>query len=181
MLKRTLHIGLLTAIAGLYSCGQNTRGTACTDTKAFFKQQTEKPAAQQTGIEKDLVFGNKREHTTNAKVKWEDELKPFTDIDLLKLSYNGRFTIDTAERSSSGYTIVYNCTDPKTDLQQVTVQYIDGNIGMVKALYTEQNSLYQSGTTLTYYTDSCFSITGTQEVKLGNAVTYSVSGRFIKS
>jgi hypothetical protein len=180
MLKRVIYAGLMAGVAGLYSCSQNQGGSGYADTKAFFEKRMELDSIHQTGIEKELVFGDKHEHTRSDTVNWKEELKSFAEIDLLKPSYNGRYTIDTLERNHEGYTVIYKCTDLKTGLQEVTISYTNDHISMLRALYTESNSLYRSGKILTYYTDSCYSITGNQTVKMGNAVCYSINGKFIR-
>jgi hypothetical protein len=46
----------------------------------------------------------------------------------------------------------------------------------LKAIFTEQNTLYSATKNMIYYADSLFTINGSQQAKLGNEVTYSVTG-----
>lgn len=178
MLKRFFHACLMATV--VCSCTKTTQQSPYIDTRAFFEEQISTLKQQQVAVEKHLAFGNRQEQLVNKAVDWDKELSSFKEIDMRKPSYNGRYTIDTISNKDTGYKIRYRSADPKTDLREVIVGCADGRIQSVMAFYNKANSLYLAGKTLVYCADSGYSVTGSQEVKLGNAIDYSAGGRFIK-
>jgi hypothetical protein len=149
------------------------------DTKTFFEEQVTILSSKHAGLEKELSFTDKHQHVKIDHVNWKEELTPFIEIDFHKPSYNGRFALEKVN-TAIGYNNIYQNIDPKTDLQKLVVAFDQrGNVSSIEAEYRENNSLYRAIKTLVYYTDSCYSISGKQEVTLGNSIEYSTHARIV--
>jgi hypothetical protein len=169
---------MLLFCAAVSSCSQQKGVSSYTDTAAFFETQIAHLTNQNKGIHKKMTFGNKVEDITLSNADWKKELSSFSQVELNKPSYNGRFDIDTVRTDEHIYSVRYRSNDPKIDLREVDFAYANDQIHSVKMIIGESNSLYNASKTLIYDADSGYSIEGTQEVSLGSPATYSVKAVF---
>jgi hypothetical protein len=163
----------------LSSCQTDQRLSAqYADTRSFFEAEAVRLASQHSALHKVLVFGDSSVTQQLDPVKWQNELRPFIEIDLLKNAYKGRFRADSTARSDETYVVTYTPMDAKTDLKSLSITYTakDRFICLIKAHYDEDNTLYKATKDLVYYTDSLFTISGSQQVRLGNNLKYTVTG-----
>lgn len=169
-------------MAMLLACGAEQRASqsAYFDTKAFFEAEAGRLHAQALKLDKTLVFGERTETQHIDTVNWQEELEPFTTIDMRKPAYAGRFMVDSAATGEDAYTITYTRTDPKTDLAAVEIRFMHGTPRSFRITMQEKNTLYASGKVLQYDTDSAFSIEGQQSVALASGKEYRIAARFIK-
>lgn len=180
-MRKIVILNLLLGI--LFSCQtEQHHSVDYIDTRSFFEGEVTKLSSQHQSLRKVLVFGDSSVTQQLDVVKWQDELRPFIEIDLLKNAYKGRFKIDSTVGGESTYIVTYTPLDTKTDLKtlSVTLTNKDHMICSVKAHYNEDNTLYKATKDLVYYTDSLFTISGSQQVQLGNNLKYTVTGRIIE-
>lgn len=151
------------------------------DTKGFFEGEAIRLAKEKFSLKKQMVFNDKQETKTLDTANWKKELAPFIAIDMFKPSYNGRFKKDSM-LFDNYYQLTFTSTDKKTDLKTIDI-WVDNNSRKVKAiamLISDNNTIYESGKLLKYYTDSAFSIEGEQHIKLAKGIKYVVAGKLIK-
>lgn len=175
---RIVVLGLL--VCTLFSCDKGKQNTVeYFDSKSFFETAALQLSAKHKSLEKELMFGDSSLTQQFDTVDWKKELQPFAEIDLLKNGYKGRFKVDTTQQSSTEWTIIYTSQDAKTDLKELTlsIRQPDNALRYFKARFNTDNTLYEATKELVYYTDSLFTISGSQQVQLGKNLTYSVTGR----
>lgn len=133
------------------------------------------------GLHKTLFFDTKDQTTELRSPDWKKELEPFLAIDLQKVSYQGRFEVDTVTLGDTAYRIDYRATEKQTDLQYCTLvcDKQDGSMLSFSATFKHLNNLYQSTKTYTYSPLQGYSIKGDQQVKLVKPVDYEIEGIFI--
>lgn len=176
-MTRTVSLALF--LCTLFSCETDKRNTAAYfDTKSFFEKAALKLSIQQKALKKELVFGDSSVTQQFDRVDWKKELQPFAEIDLQKNGYKGRFKVDTIQNGNQR-TITYTSEDPKTDLKElmITLKHSDHSLQYLKARFGTTNTLYEASKELVYYTDSLFTIKGAQQVRLGNNLIYTVTGK----
>lgn len=130
-----------------------------------------------------MLFNGKNESVKTDSINWEKELSAFVAIDFLKPSYAGRFKKDSFLVDENNYHLNYVSNDQKTDIKKVEINF-DLNTKKVKSIIfrmSEINTIYESEKTLKFYTDSAFSISGKQNIKLTKGVNYQVNTRFLKN
>ena len=167
----------------IFACSINqkksTDGTNF-DTKAFFEEQIKLLHSQHHTLKKEMVFNGKTEEIKSDSINWAKELGAFASIDFLKPAYLGRFTKDSFSINENCSRTIYLSDEPKTDLKKVEVTYAlsSNKITSIILEMNETNTIYQSVKKLCFYTDSAFSITGHQNIKLTEGISYSVKGNF---
>jgi len=152
------------------------------DTKKFFEQQIKSLKAQHVFIVKDMLFNGKRETTKTDSINWEKELSAFALVDLLKPSYQGRFSIDSTKTMENKLRITYHSIESKSELRNIEI--ILNNNSVPYSLFFEfknENAIYESEKKLIYFTDSAFIISGKQSIKLTEGANYLVSAKIVKN
>lgn len=172
---------IVLCVGVIVSCKPSTKNTIVPymDTKLLFEKAIKQLNTEHKILNKTLVFGDSVAIQNVKDVDWETELRPFTEVDLRKNTYKGRFNIKLERDDEHYISLKYIATDGKTDLKElsVTVTKPDSMLVELKAIFTEQNTLYSATKNMIYYADSLFTINGSQQAKLGNEVTYSVTGK----
>jgi hypothetical protein len=148
------------------------------DTKTFFEGQIAQLSQRQVHLVKELLFNGKKELFSSDSINWKKELEAFVSVDLLKLSYRGRFNKDSINLNQEGYVIIYNANDKNVDLKSVKI-YFDRSKAVRSIEYDmgKNNTIYESGKRLYFSVDSGYSISGRQNVKLTQGVIYQVNAR----
>lgn len=175
---RTVVSGLLVCL--MFSCETGKQNTvAYFDTKSFFEEAAMQLSVQRKSLEKELVFGDSSLTQQFTTADWKKELQPFAEIDLLKNGYKGRFRVDTTQQNETECTITYTSQDAKTDLKEliITLGQADQKLHHLKATFSTDNALYEATKEMVYYTDSLFTLSGSQQVRLGKNLRYHVTGR----
>lgn len=167
--------------SGLLTCcsfEKKNTATAYLDTHSLFAQEIEQLSHQSKGLTKTLRFGDSLAIQKGETVNWSKELQPFTEIDLYKKSYKGRFAVSTKDSADDFLLLTYIATDAKTDLRSLTVTLNrkDSSMRALSAEFTEENALYSAKKNLCYFADSLFTIDGSQRINLGKVIDYSVVG-----
>ncbi|MES2558776.1 MAG: hypothetical protein V4590_03495 [Bacteroidota bacterium] len=147
------------------------------DTKSFFEATITRLSAHGNLLHKELMFGDSTVTQQPSTVNWANELQPFVEIDLHKNAYKARFKADTSKQANT-YQVTYTPLDTQTDLKNlvVTIDNSTDAISSIHARFSEQNTLYEATKELVFYNDSLFTISGSQQVKLGKNISYSITG-----
>jgi hypothetical protein len=173
---------ILCVLTLLVSCDSNrTQKEIYWNSISYFQSETTRLTAERIGLHKKLLFDHKDQTTELLTPDWKKELEPFLAIDLQKVSYQGRFDVDTITVGDTAYRIHYQATEEQTDLQNCTVvcDKQNGSIISFSAKFNHLNNLYQSTKTYTYSPLQGYSIKGDQQVKLVNPVDYEIEGNFV--
>ena len=130
-----------------------------------------------------MVFNGRHESIKTDSINWEKELSAFASIDFLKPSYNGRFQKDSSFINENNFRLIFLCEDKKTDIKKVEINFdlITRKVKSIIFLMSETNTIYESEKQLKFYTDSAFSVSGKQNIKLTEGVNYQVNVRFLKN
>lgn len=166
----------------LASCNSTpTQQETFWDSKSYFQSEITRLTNEHIGLDKTLLFDTKDQTTKQATPNWEKELEPFCKIDLQKVSYKRRFTIDTLTLGDTAYKIEYTAIEPQTDLQYCSIICANsaGRMISFSATFKHLNNLYRSTKTYVYTPRQGYSITGDQQVKLVTPVDYEITGHFM--
>ncbi|MES2689531.1 MAG: hypothetical protein V4658_03965 [Bacteroidota bacterium] len=144
------------------------------NTKAFFAAETGRLEKSKHGIIKTLMFNNEtRQLIIEDTVNWQQELAPFTEIDLSSDVFSQAFLVDTIMNGSSAK-ITYMGKDEKMELKSVVILLENNKLVRISyELYTK-NSLYANRKLLVYMPDNGYRITGFQKVNLLSGSDFSI-------
>ena len=173
------------SISCLLSCSveQNNKSVKkYFDTKSYFEQEIKSLSAKGFWIEKEMTFNNKTEKIKTDSVNWKKEMNPFLLIDLCKPSNIGRYSLDSTFINEKRIKLTYRTEDTKADIQLVEIEYNEKQtVHSIHILLRDKNTIYESETSLVYFTDSAFSIIGKQHIKYTEGITYKVNVSLFKN
>jgi hypothetical protein len=177
MLKCVFLIGIVFMLG---SCGpdKTVESFKNWDSHSYFQSETERLQREHKGLQKDLFFDKQHQTTQQPNPDWLKELEPFMSIDLQKPAYQKRFNIDTLNTGEQDYAITYLANDSQIDLRSCTIQYHNQQVVNVRIEFGQRNSIYKSSRILEYHTDSGYTISGDQDITMGDPVNYRIKGKF---
>lgn len=171
------NIGLCLITIFLFSCSQKEqeKGNALTyfDLKGYFKGEANRLNQTNRIVDKSVAINGS---ATQKKVKIEDfkkEFSTFMDADINKASWRGSFQI-----SKTPNLIAYKSTDQKIPVKKLEIALNNNKISSIQIFVTNNNILYTSKDTLSYFPDSLYEIKKTQKIKLMAAKNYRISGKY---
>lgn len=165
----------------LFACGRTgTHSGPYFDTKAYFESEASRLKKANVLALKELSLGSKTDVVQDTdSTNWTKELSLFTDIDLNKPSYRGRFTVDSLMIDTLLTEVIYKSADDKIDLKEVKISMKKGKPYRIRIERSEENTLYRSSKVMEYNTDSGYTVEGSQDVRLADGVAYRLHLHFI--
>jgi hypothetical protein len=141
--------------------------------KAYFQQQA--AALQQRNPQvKKTVLANGKEETKELKIaSWTKELSSFIDADMNKRAWAGEF-----RKAVTDSTETYTSSNEKVPVKQVRIYRSNKQISGVQIFIKNDNYLYTSTDTLSYYPGKRYEVRKTQHIKLMDKKEYRVTGIF---
>lgn len=142
------------------------------DLNQYFKQEVLRLNNSKTVVDK-TVFVNGEKEQKQVRVKnWIKEFEIFTDADINKASWRGLFKSSITPDMET-----YTSNDQKIPVKKLVVGKSDGKVRFVKIYIENNNGLYRSHDSLSYFPDSLYQIKKTQKIKLLDQKTYEIIGR----
>ena len=149
------------------SCESPSQGLTSNNKQAYFDipayfeneisilQKSNPLVSKTVRIDKDT-------ETKDLKISdWNDELSSFLVVDLNKPAYHGYIKKDSVNNQTT-----YTLSDNKTDLNKVTIKYINNIPSEFEISKTTKNFLYTTEELLTYKKGSMYSILKGQKIVL---------------
>jgi len=141
--------------------------------KAYFQQQAAELQQRNPAVKK-TVLANGRAETKELKVaSWTKELGSFIDADINKRAWAGEF-----QKTSTDSTETYTSHNEKVPVKQVRIYKSDKQISGVQIFIRNNNYLYTSTDTLSYYPGKRYEVRKTQHIKLMQQKEYRITGVF---
>jgi hypothetical protein len=172
-------LGLTLLFACSYSGGEKVVAIPYWDSKQYFANEIALLGSQSLCLQKELNFDGASENTVDSNPDWAKELDAFLAIDLRKPIYRSRLDIDTITLGDSTYQVTYQAMDAKLDLKScvLTFEHKSNTLLDVLVAFNSQNSLYTSSKLFRYHQGLYYSISGEQEVRIGDAAVYTITGK----
>jgi len=162
----------------LLSCGApeaDKQSTAVRyfDLKGYFTREAGALNRRAPLVNKTVMVNNNAENKQLKISNWEKELSAFIDADINKPAWQGAFI-----KRSNGAITTFTSNNEKVPVKSVQVTEQQGNIISLLIIIQNQNYLYSSSDTLSYYPDSLYKIRKTQQIKLMSPKQYQITGTF---
>ncbi|TDQ06867.1 hypothetical protein [Pedobacter metabolipauper] len=143
------------------------------DIKDYFNKEITRLSLKKPVFTKTVAVDTASETKTVNIKDWKRELSAFTDADLNKASWKGLFKVQ-----KNGSQEVYTSDHEKVPVKKVTVFYKGTQVKGFNILIRNNNSLYTSTDSLTYYADSIYRVKKTQHIRLLSPKVYTITGKF---
>lgn len=145
---------------------------------AWLDSLLQTPAFDGMRLRKQVTYAGREETATTAHPDWKKELQPFYDADINKPAYAGAFTADTLVRQGMRE-IRYTTTAAKIPVRQLTITYTENQISQVRIRYKKSNAWFRLEQELRITPREGYSISGTQNMAIGEEVSFTIAGRFV--
>ncbi|MDQ8053817.1 MAG: hypothetical protein REI78_12360 [Pedobacter sp.] len=123
-------------------------------------------------VEKTVSINGSKEQK-KLKVDWDREFGEFIEADINKASWSGMFAFSASDTSET-----YISQSDKIPVKQLEIKKNGNRIRSIKLIIINDNDLYRSHDTLSYYPDTLYHIIKSQKIKLMEQKRFEVVGRF---
>nr|WP_199082876.1 hypothetical protein [Pedobacter sp. ASV19] len=171
------HLFLLSSLGFLAACNPSASNPHAEDKyfdiQNYFQQEALRLNKAKPLVEKIVVVNGAEEKKKVSIADWNREFSVFSDADINKSAWKGAFKVTKSKIEE-----LYVNTEDKIPVKQVLVYRAGDKVTGIKILQNTANYLYNSVDTLVYYPDSLYQISKTQHIKLLNAKSYKITGKF---
>jgi hypothetical protein len=151
--------------------GQNTN-TSYFDIKGYFDSEIASLSKLNPSITKTVGINGSLE-TKKLKIRdWKSELSAFTDADINRASWKGLFKV-----SKSDTLLNYTSNDDKVPIKDVKIYTLNGKVERIVVIKENENYLYNSIDTLSYYSGSMYRIQKQQNIRFLSDKNYLIEGK----
>jgi len=157
----------------------NDKTTSYFSLKDFFEEEIEGLEKRQQSIEKTAFLNDKSETKTLEKVDWAQELRLFTNCDINKSAWLGKYKVDSllndAEKS---LTVSYTALDDKLRTRHITLTFVENVLTVIDIKNNSQNLIYNMVEELLYKPKEGYEVETTQKIRGMNADKWAMKVRF---
>lgn len=141
--------------------------------KTYFQQEAARLQRLNPEIKKTVVVNGKAE-TKKLKIKaWTKEFASFIDADINKRAWTGEFKKEETDSVEK-----YQSDNEKVPVKSLTIYKKDRQISGVVIVVKNENYLYTSTDTLSYFPGKNYEVKKSQQIKLMNKKEYRITGIF---
>jgi len=163
-----------------FSCNQRKESEANTnllyfDIKGYFGKEINRLQKLTPTVKKTVSVNGAVEDKSIKINDWNKELAIFVDADINKTSWKGSFNSSKTDTTEN-----FISTNKKIPVKNISIQRKGNQVLKLEIIIANQNILYSSNDTLTYYPDSLYQIKKQQKIELLKVKNYQISGRFLK-
>jgi len=163
---------------GLFGCNQREASKANKDLlyfdlKGYFVGEAIRLNKINPQVKKQVIVNGTSETSVIHITDWQKEFAIFMNADINKASWKGSFKADNNLAFEH-----YTSANKKIPVKNLLVSKTDGKVKKIEIIIANKNILYLSGDTLIYYPDSLYQIKKYQKIKLLNAKSYQITGKF---
>jgi hypothetical protein len=148
-----------------------TAGSEYFGLKSYFQKEAVRLQRINPIVNKTVVANGKTE-TKQLKLRsWTKELSSFIDADINKRAWAGEF-----DKKVSDSTETYLSHNEKVPVKRVTIYRTNKRVSGILIIIKNENYLYTSTDTLSYFPDKRYEVRKTQQIKLMNKKQYRITG-----
>jgi hypothetical protein len=150
------------------------------DLAEFYKAEAARLQAVKPVVKKAVMLNGKTEEQQLTINDWNNEFLTFSDADINKSAYVGKYTTDTLFVNNKIRKISYRANEKKlkTRLLEVEFDTIAQTPEHIHLMIETKNTLYHSFQTLHYWKNKSYSVEGRQEIRLLNPDVFKVQVNF---
>ena len=142
------------------------------DLKGFIDSETER-LAQQVSFSKTVFVNGEKETKKVENVNLKNELKPFSDSDINKPSWVGKYAVDsTFNQKKELVSLRYQAKDKKLKTKNLVVDFYKNVVSKIFIKNATNSSVANTYQTLTYQPKTGH---GVQDIHAGNVYTWYCS------
>ena len=150
------------------------------DIEKYFTSQAERLDSIKPEVTKIISSDGKEEMKKTRDIKWKNELLVFSECNLNKPAWRGKFLVDTI-MGEMDYSVVYTALDTTIQVQFAMIN-IDGkgNVTRLRLKVQTKNNLYSSIQNLSYTPLESYSVESEQHVFLSGIKKDAVFATFAR-
>ena len=146
--------------------------------KSFMEKEAERLKKDSTEVTKTVFLNGKNETHEMTVSDWKSELSVFTEADISKKSFLGKYNEEVLKEDTQTKTH-YAAKEDNLRTRELNVTFgNDGTPVKIEAVLYTTNVLYSSHQNLTYERDRGFWISGKQTIRFFSPDTFSVTSIF---
>jgi hypothetical protein len=141
--------------------------------KAYFEKEALRLQKANPTVDKTVVANGKAERRRLKLRSWTKEFSSFIDADINKRAWAGEFVKKVNDSSET-----YLAQNEKVPVKSVKILRSNKQVTGIEIIIKNENYLYTSTDTLSYYPDKRYEVRKTQQIKLMNKKQYRITGIF---
>ena len=170
----------------IYSCGNTTASKPTEDIptldyfdlKGFIKSEIARLSQKSSFSKTAYVNGDKETNKFN-KINLQNELKPFSDSDINKPSWIGKYNADsTFNEKNELIRLYYQAKDDKLKTKTLAIDFIENDVSKITIENATSSSVANTFQTLIYHSNKGFSIESKQDVSLMEENNFKIEVTF---
>lgn len=142
----------------------------------YFKDEAAKLSRQNIILEKTLIKDGVVEKQIADSINWNDEFRPFIQLDISKPAMINSYKVDTVI-TKFGYEIHYNATDSAASVRAMSVYFNEDTLVKLNAISATNNVYYYATDTLEYFGNGYYRIHASSMPKLGKDLSFELTGK----
>ncbi len=145
------------------------------DFNAYFYDQVDLLEKANTPITKTIVHNGKTETIKEPNVNWENELKPFLEIDITLPAHILSYNIDSLVDGRSTM-LHYTAKDSTPLLREIKIMLNDGKPDTIYIRKVISNSYVSSVQTMSYFGNGNYELKVNNDPQIGKNISFELSG-----
>jgi hypothetical protein len=141
--------------------------------KAYFQKEAARLQHLDPMVKKTVVVNGKSETKDLKIASWTKEFASFIDADINKRAWSGEFRKEETDSLEK-----YQSNNEKVPVKSILIYKKDRRILGLVIVIKNQNYLYTSTDTLSYFPGKQYQVRKTQQIKLMNKKEYRITGIF---
>jgi hypothetical protein len=171
--KTQLPLNAFFALLFFFSACNNSVDTTKTSNfyfslKDYFNTEAARLKQENVLVKKTVILNDKAE-TKNLKIEdWNNELLTFSDADINKSAFVGKYSIDSVFKEGKLTSVSYIANENKLKTKSITLHFSDteSTPTSIDISLETKNTLYHSTQQLHYESKVGYSVMGTQEIRV---------------
>ncbi|MEX1189016.1 MAG: hypothetical protein WED33_07140 [Bacteroidia bacterium] len=144
------------------------------DIPSFFESETKRLDSSGKTEIKLLKTADEQESVSMKPESWKDELAIFSNIDLNKSSYIGKYVVDTS-MSNNGIIVTYKTNDDKLPVKYCAFEMHADSVKWLEVRKEDKSMILSSELFWRFVPDSGYFVSGSQQIGNLSPSIYEVS------
>lgn len=139
------------------------------DLSGYLKQEIARLEQDQPSGTKRVQFDEQTDASAFQRLNYSEELAPFLDADINKVSWRDKYRADTTlQQDGQIQSIRYTALEKNLKTRELTVRYAEGQLSDIEIRYLLKSIIAESEQHMRYRPGKGFSIEGKQGMRLAS-------------
>jgi hypothetical protein len=159
---------------------EKTKAAYYFDLKDFFETEAERLKKENPVVQKMVMLNDDSESKVKSIDDWNNEFLTFSEADINKSAYAGKYNSDTIFSNGKIAKIIYAAKEQKLKTRMLTVAFdtLNNEPEEIDVSIETSNTLYQSSQLLHYHRHKAYTVSGVQKIRFLNPDVFKVEVKF---